>query len=300
MRVFNCCLILIGLANIPAQADESVPAHLIRLPSSVTTAFVAETSAAAFHRFDNVAHRQLEYRGSTEMSIGRNGDGKQRNGDQRTPLGIYFVTEQLDTTRMHEKYGVTAYVLDYPNTWDRRMQRTGDGIWVHGVDSRGGERPPLDTDGCIALPNETLKMLSDRFVANATPVLIGKKVNWVEQEEVDALRAELEETVSRWADSLQSGDLHAYLSLYDDEFRHWSMNKDEWIAFRTETLASRPIQKVTIDDLLLLGDPVENELYLSRFRLVTNESTGTLEVTKRLYWQRTGAGALKIIAEDSG
>ncbi len=300
MRGFSCYLILLGLACVPAQADESVPVYLIRLPPSVTTVFVADTSAAAFHRFDSVADQRIDYRGLTYMSIGENGDGKQRDGDRRTPLGVYFVTEQLDTDKMHEKYGVTAFTLDYPNAWDRRMRRTGDGIWVHGVDRRGGKRPPLDTDGCVALPNETLTAMEGLFVANVTPVLVAPKMNWVDPAVVSAVRRELDAVVARWTESWQRGDLHEYLSLYHDEFRHWQMNKDEWVAFSAETFALRPIQNAVVSELLLLGDPAEEELYLSRFRLAVTEAANTVERTKRLYWRRTENGTLKLIAEDSG
>ncbi len=53
------------------------------------------------------------------MSIGENGVGKKRAWDRKTPLGIYFITEQLDTSNLDDKYGVAAYPLDYPNAWDR-------------------------------------------------------------------------------------------------------------------------------------------------------------------------------------
>ena len=160
---------------------------------------MAETSTAAFHRFENRAGPEIEYAGAANMSYGENGDGKQRDGDRRTPLGIYFVTEQLDTSRMHEKYGATAFVLDYPNALDRRRQRSGDGIWVHGVDSRGGKRPTRDTDGCIALPNETLEMIEGLFFPNSTPVLIARKIGWVESGQLNELRGELDAAISRWA-----------------------------------------------------------------------------------------------------
>ncbi|MGB5512177.1 MAG: L,D-transpeptidase family protein, partial [Woeseiaceae bacterium] len=147
-----------------------MPAHLLRLPESVGTAFIAETSASTLHRFDNV-DGQPEHVSQTYMSIGQNGEGKQTSGDRRTPLGIYFVTEQLDTSRMHEKYGVTAFVLDYPNVLDNQSGKTGDGIWIHGVDARGGKRPPRDTDGCIALPNDELAEMATLFRSNTTPVI---------------------------------------------------------------------------------------------------------------------------------
>jgi murein L,D-transpeptidase YafK len=125
-------------------ASEPVPEWLIRLPETTPVVFVAETSAYAFHRFDRAGDSVKKVR-QDYMSIGEGGVGKRAAGDQRTPLGVYFVIEQLDTTRLHEKYGAMAFPLDYPNVWDRRHGRTGDGIWIHGVDPRGGVRPPLDT-----------------------------------------------------------------------------------------------------------------------------------------------------------
>ncbi len=282
------------------MADEQVPAYLIRLPAAVKTVFVADTSAAKFHRFVNRGGTDVTYRGDSYMSIGQKGDGKQRNGDRKTPLGIYFVTEQLDTSRMHEKYGITAFTLDYPNALDRRMERTGDGIWVHGVDRRGGERPAWDTDGCIALPNENLAALEGDFLPNVTPVLISRNLAWVPRRQVAELRRELDAVVSLWVDSQQNGDIHSYLTLYDDDFRHWGMSKTEWIAFRNETLASRLVQEIAISEVLLLADPAADDIYLSRFRMATTEEESTVVITKRLYWRRDAQGSLRVIAEDSG
>jgi len=300
MRSASFFVLLISLIFVPATADEKVPAYVLRLPDTVNAVFIAETSTAQFHRFENATTHVPRYRGHSYMSIGDNGDHKQVDGDRKTPLGIYFVTEQLDTERMHEKYGYTAFTLDYPNTLDRRMQRSGDGIWVHGVDRRGGKRPPFDTDGCIALPNDTLAELESYFQANVTPVIIARTIEWTTPGRVEALRLELEAVVSRWVESRQQGDLHAFLSLYDEDFRHWGMNRSEWIVFQTEMLQSRAIESIIMDDLLLLADTIEVETYLSRFRLTTSEGGRAVVVTKRLYWRRGQHGTLKLIAEDSG
>lgn len=279
---------------------DPVPAWILRLPESTPTVFIAETSASAFHRFDRAGDGVVKV-GQDYMSIGRGGIGKERSGDRRTPLGVYFVTEQLDTSRLHEKYGVTAFPLDYPNVWDQKLGRTGDGIWVHGVDPQGGTRPPLDTDGCIALPNERILELEERFTPNVTPVLIGVEMSWDEPGLVAARRAALEGAVTTWAEALQTGDMPAWLDLYDDTFRHWGMNKDEWAAFSLETFGQRPIESVNVSDLLLLADPFEDELYLSRFRLEISESESRNVVSmRRIYWRRSESGALKIVAEDSG
>jgi hypothetical protein len=95
--------------------------------------------------------------------------------------------------------------------------------------------------------------------------------------------------------------MYTYLDAYDDSFEHWEMNKDEWSAFSMETVGRRPITRVEVSDLLLIGDPVEPGLYLSRFRLeVEEEGAGKVISMRRIYWRRSESGAFRIVAEDSG
>ncbi len=290
---------MVLVASAVAPADDRLPASLIRIPESVQTLFIAEVSTARFHRYDRSGD-QIIHGGSYYMSIGRQGFGKERAGDKRTPLGVYFVTEQLDTSHLHEKYGVTAFPLDYPNAWDQRVGRDGDGIWVHGVGPGGGQRPAQDTDGCIALPNKDLSLLAPDFRDNVTPVLVMREMDIVDAAERTALRVELEARVAEWADSKASGDLYAYLSLYDDDFKRWGMDKTEWSSFSLQTESLRALRRISVDDLLLLGYPEEDGVYLSRFQqqFVAGGRAGTS--TKRLYWLRNSDGVLKIIAEDDG
>ena len=293
-------LYLLLLLPMSGMADGRVPAWLLRLPDSTPTVFVAETSTSTFHRFD-VVDGALTGTRRDYMSIGKGGTGKERAGDRRTPLGIYFVTEQLQTARMHEKYGATAFPLDYPNARDRQLGRTGDGIWVHGVDRNGGARPELDTDGCIALPNEQLLELEDSFRPNVTPVLIGKEIAWTDAATRDETGASLESAVLRWASALEQGDMVEYLNAYDDTFEHRGLNRDEWSALRLQTVGERAIAAVALSELLLLADPAEDGLYLSRFRLVITEEDGReVNAMRRLYWRRTEGGAFRIVAADSG
>ena len=293
-------LLLLLALPLAAMAEDRVPAWLVRVPETTPTVFVAETSASALHRFDHVDGVLTKVR-QDYMSIGKGGVRKEETGDQRTPLGIYFVTEQLDTTRLHEKYGVTAFPLDYPNAWDRRLGRSGDGIWVHGVDPNGGARPARDTDGCIALPNDRLLELETAFEANVTPVLIATDLAWTDVASLTQTRAQLEGAVMRWAAALEQGDMFAFLEAYDDSFEHWGMNRDEWSAFSLQTVGERPITAVTVADLLLLGDPVEDGLYLARFGLAVTEEDGRqVKSTRRMYWRRSESGAFRIVAEDSG
>jgi len=293
-------VLLVAFCTAVAHA-QPVPAWLLRVPATIESVFVAATEDSSFHRFDREDDYHFASAGQDYMSIGSGGIRKEREGDRKTPLGIYFVTEQLDTSKLHDKYGITAFPLDYPNAWDRHLGRTGDGIWVHGVDRNGGNRPPLDTDGCIALPNERLRALEKVFSPNVTPVLISKRLVWATPEEVAINRQSLEAAVNDWSRALEEGDMHAWLDAYDETFRHWGMNKDEWSSFSMQTLARRTISDVKISELLLLGDPAEPGLYLSRFRLeVTEGEARKINSLRRMYWRRSESGAFRIVAEDSG
>jgi murein L,D-transpeptidase YafK len=234
------------------------------------------------------------------MSIGQNGVAKRRSGDRRTPLGIYFVVEELDTSNLHEKYGPAAFPLDYPNAWDAQNARTGYGIWIHGVTPDGGERPVRDTDGCIALPNEQLLSLKPYLDPLQTPVIVTRTMRMVSEREMDIVRGQLLEALDTWTGSYRVGDWNRYLSMYADEFVYRGMSRDEWFRYRLQTSGSRPIEDFAVDDVLLLADPEEEGLYLSRFRQQVTEAGHTVTTTKRLYWRESAGGGFQIVAEDNG
>lgn len=289
-----------GTVSLPVKDLEvRYPAYLLEVPDSVSEVLIADAEAATLWRFAT-KDNDITARDQGYMSIGQNGVGKQRAWDRKTPLGIYFITQQLDTSKMHEKYGAAAFALDYPNAWDRHNSRTGDGIWLHGVDRRNPERPPLDTDGCLALPNEELQQLADTLVPHVTPVIVARKLAWTDRDELAGRRSELRSSLDRWRQSLEQGDLLSYLSLYHDEFQNRGMDKAEWSAYRMQVFNSRKLKSVELKDVLLIADPEEPELYLSRFTQVLNTDAGPVTITKRLYWLRAAKDVWRIVSEDAG
>ena len=290
-------LLIFVVAPVIAGNDDRRPAYLLEIPNSVAAVLVAETGTSTLHYFDDSGTERV---GSSYMSIGLKGAGKQRAWDRKTPLGVYFITEQLDTSKLHEKYGPTAFPLDYPNIWDRQQRRSGDGIWLHGVTPGGGQRPPLDTDGCIALPNDELLALEPRLEPLSTPVLVTREIEWVSAEEIAAMRSELRSRLDAWAESYASADLHRYLSLYAEDFSYRGMDREQWNAFRTQSLTQAPPREVLLEDVFLLANPEEPDLYLARFTQTIDYGDRSIATVKRLYWQRTPAGELVIVAEDNG
>lgn len=290
---------IVLLLSLAASAEDRHPAWVLQLPDTTHLVLVADTGSSTLLRYA-VGPGGIRLLDEHYMSIGENGVGKERAWDGRTPLGVYFVADELDTTTLHPKYGVTAFPLDYPNEWDRRRGRTGDGIWIHGVDPQGGERPARDTDGCLALPNARLTMIAGDMTPLKTPVIIAREMQWRDADELRETAAALESAVRAWSRSLAAADLYSYFRLYAADFRYRGMSRDEWMAYRLDTTADRVLDALLVEELVLLADPEEEGLYVSRFRQTMVQGDKRVTTMKRLYWRRLESGAFEIVAEDNG
>ena len=291
--------LIILLSCIATAQVVDAPSYVLKLPASVNTVLIAETGTATMHRY-RYGENGLQPGNEQRMSVGQNGVGKRSNGDRRTPLGIYFVVDELDTANLHEKYGPVAFPLDYPNAWDQANDRTGYGIWIHGVAPNSGPRPEQDTDGCIALPNDKLLALEEYLTPLQTPVIVTRSIQRASAADIALSRDNLLAALELWASSYRDGDWYRFLSLYAEEFEYRGMNLQEWLAFRLKTVANRPIDNFTIDDIMLLADPEESGLYLSRFRQTIVVNDKEIVTVKRIYWRRSDDGVLQIVAEDNG
>lgn len=306
-QVKLCASLFCWLAAMPAVAGEpaipgdskQLPAYLLEIPESVSDILIADTGSATMHRFvrtdEGIVEKDERY-----MSIGQAGVGKEKAWDRKTPLGVYFITESLDTSKLHDKYGIAAFPLDYPNAWDRFNERTGDGIWLHGVDHNNPQRPPLDTDGCLALPNDELQRLIDDLEPLVTPVIVARELEWTTEEARDELREEFRLALDLWRRSQADGDIAGYLALYADDFRYRNMDHDAWSSYRLGVFDARQLASIELDDILLVADPEVPNLYLSRFTQILGTGRGEIRTTKRLYWQRTDNRQWKIVSEDAG
>ena len=282
------------------QNTQRMPAYLLEIPEAVKSILIAETETATMHRFasddDGVVEIDQRY-----MSIGLNGPGKEKAWDKRTPLGIYFITESLDISKLHAKYGAAAFPLDYPNAWDRFNQRTGYGIWLHGVDPDNPHRPARDTDGCLALPNEEIVKLAGELKPLLTPVIVAREIDWVAPSNIEELRQEFRGMLDIWRESLEQGDLVKFLSLYSDNSRHSGMEHQEWLTSMRENFHNQGFESVRLEDVMLVAHPEEPDLYLSRFTQVLASVEGLPKITtKRLYWHRSNVKQWKILIEDAG
>lgn len=280
-------------------SSRMMPAYFLEIPDNVDDVLVAIADSATMYRYSRNGSRIVE-QDQRYMSIGTNGVGKQRAWDKKTPLGVYFITERLDTTRLHDKYGVAAFPLDYPNAWDLHNKRTGDGIWLHGVDHKNPERPPLDTDGCLSLPNEEILALANDLKPLSTPVVVARELRLATESELEKTRLEFRLALDMWRESQEQGDITAFLSMYAEEFSYREMDKAEWGSWRMAAFDVNPLSSVRISNLMLMADPEVDDLYLSRFTQVIETKNGPITTVKRLYWKRSAGNVWQIVSEGNG
>ena len=146
-------------ASWTARLSSHAPEYLLAADKSRKLLFQVETkgvSPSVTRQFDCI-HGRLE------------GD-KQKEGDLRTPEGVYFITHKITQKLDFMEYGPHAFNLNYPNPADRLRGKTGSGIWLH---SKGQPITGLTTRGCMAIDQYELTDLLP-VLAPGTPVVIAE------------------------------------------------------------------------------------------------------------------------------
>jgi lipoprotein-anchoring transpeptidase ErfK/SrfK len=189
-----------------------VPAEFIMLPKAIHHAIAVDTTRSRLYLFENGA-QGLRLVSDHYVSVGKQGVDKTVEGDQRTPLGVYFVSDRVGQGSLGEAFGAGAMQLNYPNLLDQLHGRTGSGIYVHGVPFNTYSRPPKDSDGCVTLANDELLMLMNTVPIHDTPVIITRRIHWISDDATRQHRAEILDAVNHWQ-SVRARDDNAGLQTF--------------------------------------------------------------------------------------
>ena len=192
----------------------TVPAELLLLPPSMRTAMVVDVSRSRLYLLGN-GPGGLRLLRDYYVSVGLHGADKRTDGDQRTPLGVYWITNQFAAHQIHARFGLGAMGINYPNAWDRNLGRSGRGLFVHGVPASILARLPYATDGCIALANDDLLELAATTAPGQTPVLIARQLNWVAPQSATQAGASFRAAYESWDQARQAGDQAQVIRWHD-------------------------------------------------------------------------------------
>ena len=233
------------------------------------------------------------------ITIGLKGFGKQKRGDQKTPIGVYHVTRYIDGTELPDLYGEGAFPVNYPNAWDKRKQRTGDGIWLHGTPSYTYNRSPWASNGCIVVSNPDFLHIGNFIKPDiSTPVIIADQVNWITREQWQAQRQQVLQLLSSWIfdwESLDHGKYSSHysrteLDAYGRDFKGWDGHK-RWVN------RNRSRVEVEYSKLNIFNYPGEDNLLLMQFEQSYRSNNLNIDSSKELYWRKT-AERWQIVYED--
>lgn len=171
-------------ARLDSTPNGKYPKNLVSLPSSVerqAPVLLVDASRSRLYVYgnENGLPKLLD---EFYTSIGLQGFDKRREGDQRTPIGVYVLQREIRNPQGNPLLGDLAMTLDYPNAFDRKSGRTGSGIWIHGVPKDTYVRPPLASDGCLALSNRDLERLQRYVRYGQTQIVVVPAIEWTDKD----------------------------------------------------------------------------------------------------------------------
>ncbi len=167
----------------PTPTDR-YPKNLVAMPRSAedrVPVLLADASRSRLYVFGSKNGRPVLL-DEFYTTIGLLGFDKRREGDQRTPIGVYRLEYEVRNPRGNPLLGDLAMTLDYPNALDEHAGRTGSGIWIHGVPKNVHVRPPMASDGCLALSNRDIERLRRYVRYNETQIVVVPSVEWIEKD----------------------------------------------------------------------------------------------------------------------
>lgn len=287
------------------------PNLLVKLSAEQEHLILVDTVKSRLYLFKKV-DGALQYAADYYVTIGKNGPGKQSQGDKRTPLGVYFAGQKL-TQQLADMYGDAAYPLNYPNELDQHQNKNGYGIWLHGTPTDTYSRPPRASDGCVVLSNPDLKALAPILQTGKTPVIIADSLEWADgnksNEKLKAQEAEkqaLQKAIEDWRKDWVSQNTEDYLSHYSKKFFYSDGGFNQWADYKRGIQAAKPKVSIQIDDVSMFGYPVLNQAPLPdqpiiavNFEQDFKSQTLQNKMRKRQYWVKEN-NQWKIIYEGAG
>lgn len=262
----------------PANA---IPSQFLKIAMRSKHAIAVDASRSRLYVFENTPSGPRLLR-DYYVSVGKAGVSKSIEGDQRTPLGVYYVTGLLNRKTLGDFYGSGALPINYPNMLDLRRSKSGRGIWLHGTPSSQFARAPQATDGCLVISNPDLHHLSSTVEIQTTPIVVAPKLTWVSAASLEPVAGGFESILHDWLNAKTRGDWAQVQGFYAPDFNSFGRNLSQWLPELKAEMARARSRQLQIKDLTLLSWIDTEEVMVVTFsELGRGASSGPL---KRQYW----------------
>lgn len=288
-----------AIARLKAFRDKPpenfVPRYLLQMQPDQKYAIVVDTKKSRLYLYQNEKGTP-RFVADYYITHGKLGIDKVREGDKKTPVGVYHVTGNLPRQKLGDFYGPGAFPISYPNEWDKRNGRNGHGIWLHGTPSDTFSRPPKASDGCVVLANQDLDAISKNMQIGLTPVIISDSIEWLSLDDWQSERTALKKGIEQWRADWESRDVDRYLNHYSKKFIGDDLNLAQWSERKRQVASGKTWIKVSADNLSMFRNPGKEELVVVTFDQNYRSNNLSNAMKKRQYWQKEG-GRWKIVYE---
>ncbi len=271
-----------------------VPRYILEMQPEQRYAVVVDAERARLFLYQNVGGVP-KLAADYYISAGKRGMEKVREGDEKTPIGVYYVTANLPRSKLTDFYGSGAFPISYPNEWDKRLGRNGHGIWLHGTPSDTFSRPPRASNGCVVLSNQDLDALAKSLQVGLTPVIISEKIEWQSIAELAADRKALKDAIEQWRADWEGRDTSRYMRHYSKKFASGNQDYSAWAQHKQTVNAGKTWIKVGVSGLSMFRSPGQNLVVVS---FAQDYRSNNLEnsMKKRQYWSNE-SGHWRIVYE---
>lgn len=266
------------------QNPQPVPDYLWQLDSGQQHAIVVDTSKSRLYLYRN-ENGKPRYVADYYVTVGKNGTEKSKEGDKRTPLGIYFASTPMPQQKLPEFYGTAAYPLSYPNEWDRHQGKNGHGIWLHGTPRNTYSRPPHASDGCVVMTNPDLQALAPLLQDGRTPVVIAHDLSTAASGQMAAQKEDLVRAMDAWRRAWESQDTDHYLAYYSQDFFSPDRNYDSWAKEKRRIQAGGTRASITLSNVSMFRYPDgKQQMVVVNFDQQYKSTNLNNQMRKRQYW----------------
>jgi L,D-transpeptidase YnhG len=231
-----------------------IPTALAFLSPQQNYVAAVDASKSRLYWFENRSgsdgRLQLHLVKESYISVGINGVGKDKEGDGKTPLGVYFILRHLPGEGLPDLFGEGALTLNYPNALDLMRKKTGSGIWLHGTPSAQYARAPESTDGCVVLSNPEMARLLNMPDLRMTPVIIAEQLEWVNADQAEQTWTAFKPVLNQWLQARNGRDSEALKIHYSPRYEQDGMGLAQvWPRLAQTTLGysqSQPLELVSV------------------------------------------------------
>ena len=264
----------------------TIPAPFLMLSSRNKYALAVDASRSRLYMFEHKP-AGLALMADYYISVGKAGMGKEAEGDLRTPMGVYYITNSIAPKLLKDFYGAGALPINYPNPLDLRRGKTGSGIWLHGTPPSQFARPPKASDGCVVLANPDLEFILSKVEVRDTPVLIAPSITWVAPQSIKTESSEFVSTIQNWRKAKSSGDLPSTMRFYSADFNNDGKDLTAWAPMVRKDMDNAPGRKIELKDLSYLrwNDGNSDTMVVTFDEVIEGSARGP---KKRQYWSRQG------------